>query len=176
MVEWVKLPRVTRKQIKRIVPPKPETRELKRSNIAIARSPVKIQAAPAPKGVLGNVQAANIVNTRNVADIETDARIPRRPDEDVLSPRSGGELGTGRSLAGKSVGASDQLRKGRGAGDGTVVDVGATGGGESATLEGADFSHQESVPDGELSAVVSGEGVAISGHIRIIRLKHSLSD
>ena len=39
-----------------------------------------------------------------------------------------------------------------------------------------DFSHLETVPDDELGAILSGEGKDISGHIRLIRLKHSLSD
>ena len=177
MVEWVKLPRVARKKrIKAIKPATPEVRELKQSNIAVARSPVRIQAVPGSKGVLGEVRTPSLVTNRSVAEIETNARIPRRPDEEALARRSGGELGTGRGLEGTSIGASDELRKGRGGGDGTVADVGITGGGDSATLEGVDFGHRESVPDGELGAVLTGEGKDISGHIRIIRLKHSLSD
>ena len=111
MVEWVKLPRVTRKQIKAIK--LPQARELERSNIAVPRSSVKIQAAPGPKGVLGDVRTPSIVITRNVAEIETNAQIRRRPDEEALARRSGGELGTGRGLEGTLMGASDELRKGR---------------------------------------------------------------
>ena len=54
--------------------------------------------------------------------------------------------------------------------------VKATGTVDSASLEDSDFSHVESVPDDHLGAVVVGEGRDISGHIRLIRLKHSLSD
>ena len=113
MVEWVKLPRVARKKrIKAIKPATPEVRELKQSNIAVARSPVRIQAAPGSKGVLGAVRTPSPVTSRSVAEIETNARIPRRPDEEALARRSGGELGTGRGLEGTSRGASaDQLRK-----------------------------------------------------------------
>ena len=51
-----------------------------------------------------------------------------------------------------------------------------TGTVDSPKLEDSDFSHFETVPDGQLGAVVVGEGRNISAHIRLIRLKHSLSD
>ena len=176
MVEWVKLPRVARKKrIKAIKPATPEVRELKQSNIAVARSPVRIQAVPGSKGVLGEVRTPSLVISRSVAEIETNARIPRRPDEEALARRSGGKRNLGQAAGWKGHRWGRQTScEGRGSGDGTVADV-VTGGGDSATLEGVDFGHRESVPDGELGAVLTGEGKDISGHIRIIRLKHSLS-
>ena len=54
--------------------------------------------------------------------------------------------------------------------------VGSTGTADSASLEEGDFSGQVSVPEGELGAVLEGEANDIGGHIRMIRLKHSLSD
>ncbi len=54
--------------------------------------------------------------------------------------------------------------------------VESTGTADSTSLEGGDFSHLESVPDDELGTILTGEGKDISGHIRMIRLKHSLSD
>ncbi len=47
---------------------------------------------------------------------------------------------------------------------------------DSPSLEESDFSHLETLPDGKLGAIFMGEGRDISAHIRLIRLKHSLSD
>ncbi len=63
-------------------------------------------------------------------------------------------------------------RKGR-LGTKMVEDTGTV---DPVSLEESDFSHLETLPDGELGAIVMGKGPDISGHIRLIRLKHSLSD
>lgn len=47
---------------------------------------------------------------------------------------------------------------------------------DSLSLEESDFSHLETLPDGKLGAILMGEGRNVSAHIRLIRLKHSLSD
>ena len=54
--------------------------------------------------------------------------------------------------------------------------VASTGTSDSASLEDSNFSHDELLADDELGAVLTGEGMDISAHIRMIRLKHSLSD
>ena len=54
--------------------------------------------------------------------------------------------------------------------------VAGTGASEGDGIADTEFAHQESVPDGELGAILEGEGKDIGGHIRMIRLKHSLSD
>ena len=54
--------------------------------------------------------------------------------------------------------------------------VASTGTSDSASLEDSNFSHDELLADDELGAVLTGEGKDISAHIRMIRLKHSLSD
>ncbi len=54
--------------------------------------------------------------------------------------------------------------------------VEGTGTADGSSLEGQEFEHLESVPDGELGAILEGDGKDITAHIRLIRLKHSLSD
>ena len=54
--------------------------------------------------------------------------------------------------------------------------VEGTGASEGEGIADTEFAHRESVPDGELGAVLEGDGKDITGHIRMIRLKHSLSD
>ena len=63
-------------------------------------------------------------------------------------------------------------RKGR-LGTKMVEDTGTV---DSVSLEESDFSHLETLPDDELGAILMGKGRDISAHIRLIRLKHSLSD
>ena len=54
--------------------------------------------------------------------------------------------------------------------------VGSTGTADSASIEDGDFSGQIGLLDDELGAVLTGAGKDITAHIRLIRLKHSLSD
>ena len=109
----------------------------------------------------------------SVGEFETKAELVAMPREITLSSRSG------KSGTGMVTGSADAPGRGKGktAGRGGLgATIESTGTADSASLEDSDFTYLETVPDGELGAILTGEGKDISGHIRLTRLKHSLSD
>ena len=178
-VEWVKIPRPMRRvktlEVKpvqpRIIPP----RNLATHQATPNTKPVDVKVAAKRSFSLveRNVDLSVDTSEGSVGEIETKADIVAKPREITLSSRSG-KAGTGMV-----TGSADAPGRGKGktAGRGGLgATIESTGTADSASLEDSDFTHLETVPDGELGAILTGEGKDISGHIRMIRLKHSLSD
>ena len=178
-VEWVKIPRPMRRvktlEVKpvqaRIIPP----RNLATHQATPNTKPVDVKVAAKRSFSLveRNVDLSVDTSEGSVGEIETKADIVAKPREITLSSRSG-KAGTGMV-----TGSADAPGRGKGktAGKGGLgATIESTGTADSASLEDSDFTHLETVPDGELGAILTGEGKDISGHIRMIRLKHSLSD
>ena len=178
-VEWVKIPRPMRRvktlEVKpvqpRIIPP----RNLATHQATPNTKPVDVKVAAKRSFSLveRNFDLSVDTSEGSVGEIETKAEIVAKPREITLSSRSG-KAGTGMV-----TGSADAPGRGKGktAGKGGLgATIESTGTADSASLEDSDFTHLETVPDGELGAILSGEGKDISGHIRMIRLKHSLSD
>ena len=181
-IEWVKIPRTMRRiktmEVKpvqpRVIPPK----ALKTHRVTPTAKPVDVKAAAA-------LSAAHVGNAADVSldaqeagalgEVNTNTEQPVVPHETMLT-RNAADAGIGRK--GKVAGNAQTRGRGKGhgkrrMGSGMVEGTGASDGAKIADTE---FAHQESVPDGELGAILEGDGKDISGHIRLIRLKHSLSD
>ncbi|MDE0299275.1 MAG: DUF4159 domain-containing protein [Candidatus Poribacteria bacterium] len=179
-VEWVKLPRTMRTiktpEVKplqpRVIQP-PRQVATPRANPMAKPDDAKVAARRSISLVERNVDLSVSTSETKVGNIETKAELVAKPQEIPLASRDG-ESGRGM-LSGSGAGP------GRGSGktvgkSGLGASIKQTGTVDSASLEGSEFSHLESVPDGELGAIISGEDKDIVAHIRLIRLKHSLSD
>ena len=155
----------------RIIPP----RKVEAHRITPVAKPenAKVAARRSISLVERNVDLSIGSSEASVGEIETKAELVAKPREIPLSSRDG-ESGRGMVTGGASAPGSGKSKTSGKSGLGASIK--STGTADSASLEGTDFSHLESVPDDELGAILSGEGKDISGHIRLIRLKHSLSD
>ena len=179
-VEWVKIPRTLRRvktlEVKpvqpRIIPP----RDLATHRVTPTAKPVDVKAAASRSFSLVERKVHLPVDTSeaSVGDIETKAEFVPKPREIPLASRAG-QSGRGMVTGGADAPPGRGKRKTVGKG-GLGASIESTGTVDSASLEESDFSHLETVPDDELGAILTGEGKDISGHIRMIRLKHSLSD
>ena len=180
LVEWVRIPRTTPKRAKpKITPVKPRVtvpKSFAMHRPAPRAKPLELKAAASQSfaSIRENVNLS--VPDVQTADISTAADIPAKAHEITLSPTGDG----GVSRSGKRAGGTGTA-PGRGHGTGKRGDglggmVGGTGTSDNASLEDGDFSGQSNVPDGELGAILEGEANDIGGHIRLVRLKHSLSD
>ena len=183
-LDWVKLPRTARNikkpKIKRVEPTvrTPKSLNLAQHRVNPSAKPLEVKAAASQSFSLVRDSADLSVGApeARMEDIKTEAKIPVKPNEITLSSRQGeaGESKKGALTGG--VGSAPGRGKGMGGKGMGAAMVESTGTADSASLEGSDFSGRESVPDDQLGAVMSGEGRDISGHIRLIRVKHSLSD
>lgn len=182
-VDWVKLPRLARivkkPKIKRVEPTlkPPKSLNLAQHRVNSIAKPLEVKAAASRSFSLVRDSADLSVGTpeARMEDIKTEANIPVKPHDITLSAQQG-EAGKSKKGA-LTSGDGTALRRGKGkAGNGMRGGRGIDGAADSLSLEGSDFSGRESVPDDELGAVISGEERDISGHIRLVRLKHSLSD
>ena len=183
-LDWVKLPRTARTvmkpKIKRVEPTvrPPTSLNLVRHRVNPNAKPLEVRAAASQSFSLVRDSANISVNTpeAKMGDIKTETKIPVKPHEITLPTRQGmageSERGALSSRAGTAIGRGKTITS-KGMGAALVESTGTT---DSASLAGSDFSGRESVPDNQLGAVITGEGYDISGHIRLIRLKHSLSD
>ena len=175
IVDFVEPPREKRTIIK------PKPREMKR---VATEQPTVGEFKPADTTVKVQTDAAQFEVPESV-DIDLDASDSLRPDTLVTDAKLNptGEIEAGKGGTSHGIGSG-------GVGDRTGGNAGSAGsrfgGGKflgkgQGTGEG-DATH---TPDGDLSiqvdkdklgAVLEGTPQALSGHIRIIRLKHSLSD
>lgn len=109
------------------------------------------------------------VETQQRGDTETllpDSSTERTPDRGSYT-RSGSGRGASASIIGDTYGEE----KG-----GTSSDSGSGSDLALAPDEVLGLSDEKRVPEDRLGAILEGEGMDIRGHIRLIRLKHSLSD
>ncbi len=158
-IEWVKVP--------------PPLRRIKTPNIKPMHPRIVPPSTPANRSfspVEPNDDLSLDISQPRMGDFQTTAEVVPKPNEVVVSPRSG-ESGR-NTLTGRAVvdGTGRATRKAR-SGLGTTIE--STGAEDSASLADADFSHEETVPDNESRAIQTGEAAGI---VPLIRLKHSLSD
>ena len=178
-VEWVNLPRTLRQlkkpEVKPLLPQITPVRKVEAHRTApVAKPETAREAARRSISLVErNVDVSIGSSEASVGEIETKAELVARPREIQLSSREGQ---SGRGMVTGSAGAPGSGKSKTAGKSGLGATIKSTGTTDSTSLEGADFSHLESVPDDELGAILSGEGKDISGHIRLIRLKHSLSD
>ena len=178
-VEWVNLPRTLRQlkkpEVKPLLPQITPPRKVEAHRTAPVAKPetAKVAARRSISLVERNVDLSIDSSEASVGEIETRAELVPKPREIPLSSREGQ---SGRGMVTGSAGAPGSGKTKTAGKSGLGASIKSTGTEDSASLEGTDFSHLESVPDDELGAILSGEGKDISGHIRLIRLKHSLSD
>jgi len=179
-VEWVKLPRQIRRiktmEVKPVQPRVIKPRALSTHRVTPAAKPLDVKAA-------ASLSAAHVGHAAEVSldapeagaigEVKTDTEQPVIPHKTMLT-RGAGDAGIGR----KGTINANTRGRGKGSGKGRMGQsmVEGTGASEGEGIADTEFAHHESVPDGELGAVLEGEGKDIGGHIRMIRLKHSLSD
>ena len=103
----------------------------------------------------------------------TEVSIPASPTEQPLEPGRYERPGERRTTGG------GKMDKG-GHGNGSGSEKGGRGTGQDDVFlppdEALQLANENRVPKDQLGAILEGEGMDIRGHIRIIRLKHSLSD
>lgn len=181
-VEWVKIPRTIRRiktmEVKPVQPRlvKPKALATHRSAPTAKPVDVKVAAARSMSVVEEGMDLSVEINApeAGVGDVKTDTEQPANTSEVTLA-RTEGKAGSGRKGV---IGGAGTRGTGKGKGKGRMGQsmVEGTGASDGQSLEGTEFAHVESVPDGELGAVLEGDGKDITAHIRLVRLKHSLSD
>ncbi len=159
-IEWVELPPQSRTLIK--------TRQVQRVK-------VRNDTASRAKVVVPVLSATNTqeLPTLKVAELDmqirgdTERRLPDSPKEPRIDRGSYTRSGHGRnardSIIGEAYGENDESTSSR-------SDLAL------APDEALELADENLVPEDRLGAVLEGEGIEIRGHIRLIRLKHSLSD
>lgn len=187
MVAWVEPPptmRTPKKPIVERVQPKValnrSLKPIEQTQIHISTpTPVAETARQSLTSIQHKIEFSAQAPENITAPVTTAARIPVGPHDLVVSPSTassrsgaGGEgLFTGRS-------GTPGLENTRGDTQSSTFKsmVESTGAVDSADLSGARFTNLIMVPENKLGAVLIGQGKDIQGHIRLIRLKHSLSD
>ena len=172
-VEWVELPPPARTLVK--IRPVEEAAKAHNDDARTAPTRAKVvvpvlsatntqEPPPLESEVLPSLKVGEI-ETQQRGD--TEAFLPESPTEQSLDrgsyTRSGGE----RAGSGSTIGGTYGKRKGD------------TSSGSDLALapdKALGLSEENLVPEDRLGAILEGEGMEIRGHIRLIRLKHSLSD
>lgn len=116
---------------------------------------------------------ADVLQELGVSEVETQQRgdtetlLPDSPTERRLDRGSYTRSGSGRGASGPIIGGTYGEGKG-----------GASAGSDLALApdKALGLSDENLVPEDRLGAILEGEGMDIRGHIRLVRLKHSLSD
>ena len=170
-IEWVELPPPFRTLIK--------TRQIQQVK---ARNDT--ETVPTPAKIVIPVLSAT--DTQELPPLDTDA-LPGLKAR-VLETQKRGDTET--DLSGSSTesrldrGSYTRSARGRDTSSPIIGDTHKEGSGGAApgsdlTLapdEALELSDENLVPEDRLGAILEGEGMEIRGHIRLIRLKHSLSD
>ena len=171
-VEWVELPPPARTLVK----PRPIK--------GVAKPPSETGTLPTQAKVI--VPVLSDTNTQEPPPLESDVlqslgvgevETQERGDTETLLPDSSTERRLDR-------GSYTRSGSGRGSSDPIIGDTygegkgGASAGSDLALApdEALGLSNEKLVPEDRLGAILEGEGMDIRGHIRLIRLKHSLSD
>ena len=171
-VEWVELPAPSRALMKvrqinlqEAVRNDTQISPVRAKPIVPVVAPVNTQEPPPLEtGVLQSLKVGEL-ETQKRGDTET--RLPDSPTERKIDRGSYTRSARGRDATGPIVGGT--YGGGRG---------GATPGSDLALApdDALGLSNKNLVPENQLGAVLEGEGMEIRGHIRLVRLKHSLSD
>lgn len=181
-VEWVKLPRTIRRiktmEVKPVQPRIIKPKALSTHRVTPTAKPLdaKTAAARSVSIVEDSMDLSlDAPQAGAIGEIQTDTNQAVVPHDTMLT-RGGGDAGIGRR--GTMSGDANTRGTGKSRGKGRMGQsmVEGTGASEGEGIANQEFAHRESVPDGELGAILEGDGKDIAGHIRMIRLKHSLSD
>ena len=181
-IDWVKLPPAKRTAkpdvIKRPQPraATPKTLSIQRNRVDPNPKPVEVKVASRESLVFvrENLDISVTTPESGVANLKTEANLPVK-SHDIKVREAHGESGTGDE--GLLIGNAQKPSSGKGRSNSlssSIID--STGAVDSPDSEDADFSGRELVPGNQLGAVLVGDGHDLEGHIRLIRLKHSLSD
>ena len=170
-IEWVELPPPSRTLIK--------TRRIQqvkaRNDTETVPTPAKIvipvlsatdtqELPPLDTDALPGLKA-RVLETQKRGDTETD--LSGSSTESRLDRGSYTRSARGRDTSSPIIGDTHQEGSG-GAAPGSDLTL--------APDEALELSDENLVPEDRLGAILEGEGMEIRGHIRLIRLKHSLSD
>lgn len=185
-VDWVEAPPPEFRPTREKLSPQTLRKEFDPRNLAV-KSESSV-SRPAPNISDATTKSPTIqtdirISTPNnpsetLAHVTTDARIPRGIGDFSVSASGGANVDDGGIGKDIGVGGGSPIvgRGGTGyGGDGLsslLSGTGADGLGDAGGLP----KDLISVPEGKLGAVIVGEGTDIAGHIRIVRLKHTLSD
>ena len=159
-IEWVELPPPSRTLIK--------TRRIQQVK---ARNDT--ETVPTPAKIVIPILSAT--DTQELPPLDTDA-LPGLKAR-VLETQKRGDTETDLSDESRfDRGSYTRSARGR---DASSLIIGDAAPGSDLTLapdEALELSDENLVPEDRLGAILEGEGMEIRGHIRLIRLKHSLSD
>ncbi len=181
-LDWVNLPPAKRgvktESIKRPQPefPKPKTLGIQRDLASPDSTPVelKIASRKSPVFVRENLDISVTTPESGLTSLKTEANIPVAT-HNIKSREADGESGAGNE--GLRIGTVKKPSSGTVKANrlfSSIID--STGAIDSPDSEYSDLSRREFVPKNKLGAVLVGEGPDVEGHIRLIRLRHSLSD
>jgi len=185
-VDWVEAPAPKFRPIRDKPLPQTLRKEFDKRNLAVKSESSVSQPAPNINETMTksptlrtNIRIHTPSNLgETLAKVTTDARTPQRLGDFSVSPDSGAGVDAGG--IGKDVGIGGGPITGKGGsgygGDGLSSLLGDTGADGIGGVSGGEFMDLISVPEGKLGAVIVGQGRDIAGHIRIVRLKHTLSD
>ena len=172
-VEWIELPPPARTLVKA----RPIEEAAKAQNgdtrtmptqakviVPIISAPNTQEPPPLEVDVLQSVGVSE-VETQHRGDTET--LLPDSSTEHTLDRGSYTRSGSGRGASSPIIGGTYGEGKG-GASPGSDLAL--------APDKALELSDENLVPEDRLGAILEGEGMDIRGHIRLVRLKHSLSD
>ncbi|MFQ6042703.1 MAG: DUF4159 domain-containing protein [Candidatus Poribacteria bacterium] len=187
-VEWVEVPAPVLREIQRRPINKLFQQEFNTRDITAKSTPTFSEPAPDITGAVA--KGPDLVPTKvrlnlsrnpseTLAAVTTDADIPKNIGDftvSVGSGASGAPGGTGLGGGTEDGVASAFGRGGSGRGGGGLSLVRETGASGLGDISGEQFTDLITIPENKLGAILVGEGRDIMGYIRLIRLKHSLSD
>ena len=173
-IRKIKKPIVDR--VQRRVTLKPSLRKTPQPQVQITAptqvaETAKLSTAPIHRNFSRNPELPN----RIPDPMSTTAKLPANPREYVLK-RSSGSPTKVKSGSGIETGRFRAQSQGRKDSKGISSIIETTGATDSADLSSSKFRDLIRVPDNQLGAIIVGQGKDVQGHIRLIRLKHSLSD
>ncbi|HIB98829.1 TPA: DUF4159 domain-containing protein [Candidatus Poribacteria bacterium] len=173
-IRKIKKPIVNR--VQRRVTLKPSLRKTPQPQVQITAptqvaETAKLSTAPIHRNFSRNPELPN----RIPDPMSTTAKLPANPREYVLK-RSSGSPTKVKSGSGIETGRFRAQSQGRKDSKGISSIIETTGATDSADLSSSKFQDLIRVPDNQLGAIIVGQGKDVQGHIRLIRLKHSLSD
>ena len=181
-VDWVKLPPAKRtvktEVIKRPQPraATPKTLSIQRNRVDPNPKPVEVKVASRDslKFVRENFDISVDTSEASAANLKTAANIPVG-SHDITVRETDDDSGEGDE--GLLIGRAQKPSSGKGRSNSLSSSIiESTGAVDSVDAEDSDFSGRELLPENKLGAVLVGDGHDVEGHIRLIRLKHSLSD
>lgn len=178
-VEWVEIPPLARTLVK----PRPINPQVKARNDT---STVPTQAKSIVQVLSPTNPVLSPTDTQEPPLLETDTLQSLRVGKLETQKRGDTETILSASPTENRLDRGSYTRAGRGR-DASGPRIGGTyGGGRGSAVPGSDLalapdealelSDEDLVPEDRLGAVLQGEGLDIRGHIRLVRLKHSLSD